>query len=129
MNESADCRDNATDRSQSKAGALPRPLGSKERLKQALASFGIHPQAVIADREKDTRKGGCTLPRQVGSRNGLKFAVTRLNYDVAAARQGVAGIENQIQDDLLRLRLVDTDRAEIRIETKIERNVSADQLG
>src|SRR5439155_14946860 len=45
-----------------------------------------------------------------GGTNAFKFAKTSLQLQAATARHRVAGIERQVQDDLLRLRQADSDQ-------------------
>ncbi|MFZ0946976.1 MAG: hypothetical protein WBV26_21160 [Candidatus Sulfotelmatobacter sp.] len=59
----------------------------------------------------------------------MKLAVTGLNYNVPAVCQGIAGIENQVQDDLLSLRRIDLDQAQIGLESQFKLDVLADKAG
>ena len=59
----------------------------------------------------------------------MEIAVAGLDGDAAALGQSVASVQHEVQQDLLGLRLVDLDDAQVGIEMQVEQNVFADQAG
>lgn len=128
VDQSAVCGDDAADSGQSQARAFPGVLGGEKRIEEMLAGFRIHAAAVVADGEKNTGKGSNSLWwHRTG--NTLELTVAGLYDNAATLGQGVAGVENKVEQDLLGLCLIDFDQTEIGIETEVEDNVFADQAG
>lgn len=110
---------------------MARAFGSEKGLKEPLAGFRVHAMAIVRHDQQHAREEDGTLAAAARGRPGysLKPAVTGLNHNAPAARQSIAGIENQVEDYLLGLRLIDFDQTQIGIEPEFQLNVFADQAG
>ncbi|MGB9361390.1 MAG: hypothetical protein WCA99_07295, partial [Candidatus Sulfotelmatobacter sp.] len=106
-------------------------LGGEKWLKEPPARFRVHPMAVVGDDQQNAGEEDTCLsvPRQRRSGYSLKPAVAGLNHDATAVCQDIAGIENQVENNLLGLRLVDFDQSQIGVEPEFQLHVFADQAG
>jgi hypothetical protein len=120
------CHD-AVDGSQAEAGAFAGAFGCEKWLEKMLACTLVHPTAVVAHGEEYAGKGWSTCLRESRSRDALKFTVAGFDDNAAAVRQGISGVEDQIQNDLLGLRVLDLEQAQIGVELEFERDVLSEQ--
>ena len=89
-------------------------LGREKRLEDMSSSAGVHAGSVVFDGKQHTRKKSSGIAVQ-----RLYFAVARTDEDLATLRHGIPGIEHKIQEDLLRLRGIDFEQTDIRIELEL----------
>ena len=90
--------------------------GSKRRWRVSASM----PLTVVADSEKDAGKARqAAAAYRSGAGDVLKLTVAGLDGNATAVGQGVASVENEVEEDLLRLRLIDRDQTQIRIEAVV----------
>jgi hypothetical protein len=104
----------SVDGRQAQTGPLPFGLGREERLERPVQDLGRHPGAVVADLERDVPPGGQV---GVGGRVGvIDIHVGRLDRQLAATGHRVAGVDRQVDQDLVDVAGVSKDAVEGRLE-------------
>src|ERR1035438_3598765 len=127
VNQSAVCGDNTAQGGQSQTSTFARALGGEKRLEEMLACFGVHAAAVVTDSQKNAGKGGSTAAYRLGAGNIFKLTVGGLNDNATAVGQGVASVENEVEENLRCRGLIDRDQTQIRIKAEFEHDVFADK--
>ena len=81
---------------------LPLSLVVKNGSKIRDSVFGVHAGAGVADRHLDVVAG--LQPRVRGDADLVELDVAQLDRDLAAARHGVARVDDEVHQNLLDLR-------------------------
>ena len=106
VNQAAARGDDLVNRGQTKSGSLVVFRGEKGF--EGVGSCGrVHAGAIVFDNEERTRQRGPIEVRAFTVRENLHPAISGFDQDLSAVRHGVAGIEHQIENDLLRLGRID----------------------
>ncbi len=90
--------DQSVDGGHAEPAALAPPLGGEERLEASGQYFGRHARSVVGDRQEAAR----VPPGAVGARIWL-WPRRQGHVDLAFAVHGVAGVDDQVDHDLLEL--------------------------
>lgn len=111
-------RDNPVGEGESESSAEALAFGREKRFKNDSSSSLIHAATVIRNTE-----GNVIARVGVGNAKilpGLDGAILSRNNDLAAGRGGIAGIDAEVEDDLLDLNRIDEDVFRVGIEIKFE---------
>jgi hypothetical protein len=93
--------DDAVHNGEAQAGTLPLLFGGEKRFEYAALLRLVHPTAVVGYAQKHVRPGKIVfLPLSAA---GIKFDGRDLNDEFAALRHRIAGVDGQIDEDLLQL--------------------------
>jgi hypothetical protein len=121
----AGLRDDAVDDGQAQARPLALGLGGEERLERMVGDLRRHPRAVVADLHSRV-----TARRQVGVRGRVRLVyvdVAGLDDQPAASGHGVAGVDGQVDQDLLDMTLVSQDVSQVGGEAGDQLDVLAER--
>ena len=99
--------DDSVDHGEPEAGSLAGRLGGEEGLEQPGFGFFAHAHARVGDGQQNVSAG--RHQRMSGDVLGGEINVGRLQRELTSVGHGVAGIDDEIHDDLLNLRVVDLD--------------------
>ena len=91
------------------------------------ARSGIHAAPVVSHHEKRAGERGWAAFPKTCFREHLDFAIAGFNRDLATAGHRVPRIENQVEQNLLRLGGVHLDQTQIGIEVELQIDVFPDQ--
>ena len=94
----------SVDLAQAQAGALADLLGGEEGFKHPRDDLGRHAHAIVRDGDADIVAGG-----EIEHLAGLEGAREGLHRDAALVREGVAGVDDQVQESGLELGRIHTD--------------------
>ena len=93
--------DNAIDVGKAQAGAFAGVLGGEKRLEQVGLHFGRHAAAGVRDAQKSVGAGR-QMARGKGARLGQR-EIAGFDAQDTPLRHGVAGVDGQVEDQLLHL--------------------------
>ena len=103
--------DDAKHGGQPKPRALANVLRRKEGLEDPCLRDRIHADTRVRDRQQNMRSGG--EANMLGGHGRLDVHVGGLNPQPAAIRHGVARVRGEVHQDLLQLRRIDLDGAQV----------------
>ena len=110
--------DDPVDGGESEAGASAGGLGREEWFEEPEAGGAVHPDAGVGDGEHDVRaRGHLEVLDGVGL---IELDVGRLDGDRAAEGHGVAGVDDEVHDDLVDLASVGADEAGCVVKLDVE---------
>src|SRR5690606_18046808 len=116
--------DDSKDGRQPEAGAAAYFFGGEEWFEDAGLGRRIHTHPVVGDSEHDVAtRSYFDVSGRVGF---VPFDVGRFYGDAPAVRQGVAGVDDQVHQDLLELTWVGAGMPKIRGATQLDIDVLAD---
>src|ERR1700730_659808 len=125
MDEAAALLDDAVDGGEAEAGSRAGLLGGEERFEDAGLGGGFHTVAGVGNGDDHVVS---TLDRRMEMGVlAVDEKILRIDGELAAERHGVAGVDGEIEEDLLELAGVGFDAAEGIAEAQAEFDVLADQ--
>ena len=117
--------DDAVDGGQAEAGALADILGGEERLEDLGHDLGRHAGAGVLDLDQHVLAGRHAV---AGELQALALGdVARADGERAAVGHGVAGVDGEVDDHLLELRLVGLDVPEVAAGQDLELDLLAER--
>ena len=117
--------DDAIDRRQPQAGALTHLLGGEEGLEQVGQGGCINAAAVVAHRQQDI--GALHSLDMVGAVPLIDGDQIGLDGDLAGIADGVAGVDEQVHQDLVELRRIDVHLAGVASRLPDQIDILADE--
>ncbi len=118
--------DDTVDRREAQAGARARLLGREKGLEKAAERLLVHAGAGVPHRQLDEGPRAHVVGVALRLRP-LDLRVLGLDGESAAARQGVAGVDHQVEEHLFDLAGVGLDLPEARIQIHLEPDALSDQ--
>ncbi len=112
----------AVDHGQAQAGALADGLGGEEGIEGARHDLGRHPGAVVGDQQRHVVTG--THRIQAIATLG-KVDITRFDADGPAVGQGIASVDDQVEQGALQLVPVRQGLPEILVQIEHQDDVTA----
>ena len=106
-------------------GAFALLFGREEGLEHARARRGVHTGAGIADGEEDIR-ARLGIDVLLGVR-AVDLHLVRFDGEDAAVRHGIAGVDGEVQEHLVNLRRISTNRSQLRCQDRGELDLLSDQ--
>src|ERR1019366_6866952 len=123
--------DDALYRRQTQSCALSQLLGGEERLEQPRPRLPIHPAAVVSHHQRDGASPALALGFTGKATRGCfrKFRRPRAQRNRSTLRQGIAGVQHQVQQDLPQLCRIGQHQPGAGVERRVEQWVEQyDQL-
>lgn len=129
--EAAMAADDTEGGGEAEAGAAVGPFGAEEGLEDAVEQLGLDAEAGVADLADDVAAGGgLGLGADEG---GVELDVFGGDFEAAAGRHGVAGVDAEVEDDLVELGGVSEDEIEpggvLEVELDVLREGAVDDEG
>ena len=119
--------DDAEHHGEPQAGAGSGALGGEERIEDAIEHRRGHPRARVADFPADVVAWFAAAT--AGFNGGREDHIFRLEPQLAAAGHGIAGVQAQVEEDLLQLRLVAQQSPRLRGNGRQARDVAGKGAG